>query len=113
MHKPTPNSETGRRAEDRAADYLRAGGYEILQRNGRLPGGEIDLVCKDGAAIVIVEVKARATGAFGSALGAVGARKQQTLRRLAVDYLQFFAPDARARFDVVAVDGLVLHRNAF
>ena len=90
-------------------------GFCILAKNVRLPGGEIDLVCKDGEEIVFVEVKLRATPAFGSALAGVHARKRALLRRLAADYLQFFAPHARARFDIVAIDGerIVLHRNAF
>ena len=87
----------------------------MLARNVRLPGGEIDLVCKDEQTIVFIEVKFRANGSYGSALSAVNARKRATLRRLAADYLQFVAPGAHARFDVVALDGprITLHRNAF
>lgn len=86
-----------------------------MQRNVRLPGGELDLVCKDGDTIVFIEVKLRTTAAFGRALGAVDSKKRAILRRLAADYLQFIAPHARARFDVVALDGdaITLHRNAF
>ncbi len=109
------NSSVGRAGEDRAATYLEERGYSIVQKNVRLPGGEIDLVCKDGETIVFIEVKLRNTAGFGSALGAVGRKKRATLRRLASDYLQFIAPNAQARFDVVALDGerISLHRNAF
>lgn len=112
---PSRNGRTGQAGEDRAAEFLLQAGYEIVRRNLRLPGGEIDLLCKDGQTIVFVEVKARQSAAFGSALAAVDSRKRQTLRRLAADYVQIVAPDAHVRFDVVALDGerMTLHRNAF
>ncbi len=86
-----------------------------MARNVRLPGGEIDVIARDGDTVVFVEVKARASGGFGSALGAVDARKRATLRALAADWLQVAAPRARARFDVVSFDAgrPRLHRGAF
>jgi putative endonuclease len=109
------NGNKGRAGEARAADFLQSAGYRIVRRNLRLPGGEIDLVCREGDVIVFVEVKVRWSSRFGSALSAVNARKRATLRRLAADYVQIVAPNARVRFDVVAVDGerMILHRDAF
>jgi putative endonuclease len=105
----------GRAGEDAAAAYLQALGFTILERNLRGPGGEIDIVAKDGATIVFVEVKRRDSRTFGRALAAVDARKRARIRAVAADYLQFVAPEAFARFDVLAIDGpsLRLHRNAF
>jgi putative endonuclease len=102
-------------AEARAAAHLTALGYRILKRNLRGPGGEIDIVARDGETIVFIEVKARESRAYGSALGAVDARKRARIRAVASDYLQFFAPGARARFDVLTVEGdmLRLYRGAF
>jgi putative endonuclease len=114
--RQTPNTGAkGREGEDRAAAFLEANGYRILARNVRVPGGEIDAVCLDGSTLVVVEVKRRDSKGFGSALGAVGARKRATLRRIAADYAQIVAPSAKIRFDVVALDGnhVSLHRNAF
>jgi putative endonuclease len=109
------NGSKGRAGEDAAAAYLEHAGYRIVRRNLRLPGGEVDLLCRDGQTIVFVEVKARTSARFGRALSAVDARKRATLRRLAADYVQIVAPNAGVRFDVVAVDGdrITLHRNAF
>lgn len=109
------NGAKGRAGEDRAAGFLTECGYRVLARNVRVPGGEIDAVCLDGPTLVIVEVKRRDSRKFGTALGAVDARKRATLRRIAADYAQIVAPSARLRFDVVALDGerLSLHRNAF
>jgi Holliday junction resolvase-like predicted endonuclease len=60
-------------------------------------------------------VKARESMRYGSALGAVDARKRRTLRALAADWLQIAAPHARARFDIVTVESgtASLHRGAF
>jgi putative endonuclease len=109
------NGAKGRQGEDRASAFLAQCGYRIVARNVRLPGGEIDAVCMDGATLVIVEVKRRDSRAFGSALRAVDARKRATLRRIAADYAQIVAPARKLRFDVVTLDGakLQLHRNAF
>ncbi len=105
----------GDAGETIAVAYLESLGYRILTRNLRGPGGEIDIVARDGETVVFVEVKARTSRRFGSALGAVDARKRSRMRSVAADYLQFVAPDARARFDVLTLDGTQpqLHRNAF
>jgi putative endonuclease len=114
-NQPANTGAKGRVGEDRAAAFLEARGYRLVARNVRLPGGEIDAVCLDGTILVIVEVKRRDSSGFGSALGAVDARKRATLRRIAADYAQIVAPTAKIRFDVVTLDGnrLRLHRNAF
>jgi putative endonuclease len=105
----------GRASEDAAARYLRDLGFQLLKRNVRGPSGEIDIVARDGETFVFIEVKARRSGTYGSALGAVDARKRRRLRAAAADYLQFVAPGAKARFDVLTFDGtrLRLHRDAF
>ena len=112
---PKSNGVKGKAGEERAAEFLESAGYRVVRRNVRLPGGEIDLVCRDGNVIVFVEVKARWSHRYGTALSAVDARKRATLRRLAADYVQIVAPSASVRFDVVAVDGerMTLYRNAF
>jgi putative endonuclease len=105
----------GREGEDAAVRFLQASGYAVIARNVRLPGGEIDVIARDRDVIAFVEVKARASRRFGSALSSVDARKRRTLRALAADWLQIAAPGARARFDVVTIeDGRAkLHRGAF
>ncbi|MDQ6931710.1 MAG: YraN family protein [Candidatus Eremiobacteraeota bacterium] len=105
----------GREGEDRAVSFLERNGYRIVERNVRVPGGEIDLICTERDTIVFVEMKARSGRRFGSAFSAVDSKKRAKLRALAADYLQIVAPTARARFDVVALDGtgIALHRNAF
>lgn len=50
---------SGRAAENRAAVWLEAQGWEILDRRRKTKRGEIDLVARDGDVIVFVEVKWR------------------------------------------------------
>ncbi len=105
----------GRDAEDAAAAYVVRLGMRILGRNVRIREGEVDIVALDGETVVFIEVKARSNRKFGSAISSVDARKRRRLRAAAEDYLQFVAPHARARFDVLTIErnGAVLHRNAF
>ena len=49
----------GRYGEDLAARYLTAEGFVILERNWRCELGEIDIVARDGDALVVCEVKTR------------------------------------------------------
>ncbi|HTW86202.1 MAG TPA: YraN family protein [Candidatus Sulfotelmatobacter sp.] len=108
-------TQRGRAGEDVAVALLEAHGFRIVGRNVRLPGGEIDVIAREGDVVAFVEVKARASGAFGSAVGAVDARKRARLRAAATDWLQIAAPRAQARFDVVTVEHgrATLRRGAF
>jgi putative endonuclease len=105
----------GKAGEAAAAEHLIALGFRIERKNLRTPDGEIDIVAREGDTLVFVEVKSRTTRTFGNALGAVDARKRRRIRAVAEDYLQFFAPEAKVRFDVVTIDGgtVRLHRGAF
>ena len=105
----------GRAGEAAAARYLESIGFRILRRNARGPGGEIDIMARDGPVLVFVEVKARGGRTFGSALGAVDARKRARIRTLAADYLQFFPAATEVRFDVITFEGgrIAHHRGAF
>jgi putative endonuclease len=98
----------GAAAEQLAARYLEARGIVVLARNLRCKAGEIDLVCRDGDILAIVEVRQRKTAGYGGALASVTWRKQRKIMRAAGFFLQRRA-DWRActlRFDVVAVAGM-------
>ena len=94
----------GRWGEDRAAAWYAQRGWEILDRNWRCAGGEIDLVLRREGTLVFCEVKTRSGTAYGTASEAVDRRKQQRLRRLAVQWLhQHHDPVPELRFDVACV----------
>ena len=95
----------GEWGEQKVARHYESAGYEVLDRNWRVRGGELDLVLARGDEIVFCEVKTRSTARFGNGLEAVGARKQQFLRRTAVSWLDAHDRRGRLRFDVAAVTG--------
>jgi putative endonuclease len=68
---------TGLSAETRAAAYLMAKGYRILQKRFRTPYGEIDMVARKRNLLAFVEVKARAS--LDEAAYAVTPRQQQRI----------------------------------
>ena len=96
--------DLGRRGEDAAARLYRSLGYEVIARNCRLPGGELDLVARRGREVVFCEVKTRATDRFGEPSHAVNYAKRARIRRLAAAWLadnKMWAHEIR--FDVVSV----------
>src|SRR5712691_12695281 len=99
-----PRRSIGQAAEETAAAWLRRAGLAVLERNVRFREGEIDLVCRDGDAIVFVEVKCRRAH-WGEGPGdAVSWDKRRRLVGLAQHYLKARRlTSARCRFDVVAV----------
>jgi putative endonuclease len=104
----TQRQRTGQRAEQLAAEFLRAQGCEILERNYRRRLGELDLIARERGVLVIAEVRTRASAAFGGAAASVDRRKQQRIARAALQLLQQRADLARlpVRFDVLVVSGL-------
>lgn len=103
--------------EKLAGEYLKQQGYEILEYNFRCRIGEIDMIAKDGAYLVFVEVKYRSSGKSGNPLEAVNQRKQRVISKVASYYcLTHGYPDTKpCRFDVVAISGeeYTLIKNAF
>ena len=94
----------GNAGEDAACRYLEARGLTILDRNVVRPGGEIDIVARDGETIAFVEVKRRSSDRYGSGAAAVGKTKQRRVALAAVQYAQENDwLDERLRFDVVEV----------
>lgn len=101
----------GAYGERRAAEWYERQGYVVLDRNWRDGrSGELDLVAARGAGrdrvVVVCEVKARASDAYGVA-DAVTPVKQARIRRLAAAWLAVHPEHrgAEVRFDVVTVTG--------
>lgn len=96
----------GRWGEDVAARYLDAQGYCIVSRNHRTPAGELDIIARDGACLVFVEVKTRRTSSFGPPQEAVTPAKAAHIIAAAQHYLLANDQiDGNWRIDVVAVLG--------
>ncbi len=102
---PTPAQATGGAAEDDAAGFLARHGLELVERNYRTRLGEIDLIARDGATWVFVEVRLRKDARFGGALESITARKRSRIAIAARQYLMRFARVPPCRFDVVCIEG--------
>ena len=76
-------SDLGAHGERIAAAYLTDSGLRVLDRNWRCRDGELDIVARDGDALVFCEVKTRRAVGFGHPVEAVGHAKQRRLRTLA------------------------------
>ena len=99
-----PKDALGRYGEELAAEHLRGLGLTVLARNWRCARGELDIVAREGAALVVCEVKTRRGTGYGDPVEAVGPRKLRRLRELALRWLddqQVHVPEIR--IDVIGV----------
>lgn len=101
--------QRGNAAEEAALAHLQAAGLRLVERNYRTPGrggGEIDLIVREpGGTLVFVEVRSRASSAFGGAGASIGSAKRQRIVFAARHYLMRLGSPPPCRFDVVLVEG--------
>lgn len=94
----------GRYGEDVAARHLVEQGLVLLERNWRCDEGEIDLVLREGATLVVCEVKTRTSLDVGTPHEAITDAKLARLKRLGERWAaeRGVRPDG-TRVDLVAV----------
>lgn len=96
----------GEKYENMAIHYLKKQKYKIMDRNFLCPAGEIDIIAYDKANkyIVFVEVKYRATNAFGRPLEAITPEKQRKIKITSQVYLKLKGwLDKSFRFDAIEI----------
>lgn len=93
----------GARGESDVADWYRAAGFTILERNWRCFEGEIDIIAKRGKTLAVCEVKSRASDRFVDPALSVGAAKQSKVRTAAFRWLEQHQRQGQLRFDVALV----------
>lgn len=104
MGKSLSTHQKGKWGEERASVYLRLKGYRVLEKNYRVPQGEIDLIASRNNTLVFVEVKTRRGSAQGTPLEAVSPHKVKRLSAAAAVYLaRRKGPAPLCRFDVVTL----------
>jgi putative endonuclease len=108
----------GAEAERIAAAYLQQQGLTLVERNYRCRFGEIDLIMAENDTLVFVEVRMRASNAFGGAAASITAAKQTKLLIAARHYLSGLRCEPACRFDAVLITGTQRYaiewiRNAF
>lgn len=96
----------GNFGESAAAAHLTRQGYELLARQWRCARGEIDLVARQGAQLVFVEVRTRRGREGGSPEESITPAKQSRLINLAYAYLEAHDTDPTVswRIDVIALE---------
>lgn len=102
------NRPKGNFIESQAVAYLLREGYKVVARNYAYHGGELDIVARDGATLVFVEVKSVWNNQEGNPAARVNALKQKKIWQTACHFLatqKELAPksfDEPCRFDVLS-----------
>lgn len=96
----------GMRGEDLACSFLEQKGYQLVARNYRVLGGEIDLVMRESSLLVFIEVKARNSNAYGYPEESVTRHKQDRMGRAARHFLSRVTTEMSYRFDIIAIEHL-------
>ena len=95
--------DLGHEGEERAREYLRSKGYEILECNWRHGSEEIDIIAKEGNMLIVAEVKTRKSSYFGEPELAVNRKKQKIIVRAADAYIRRKGLDLEVRFDIISI----------
>lgn len=101
----TTTKVIGDRAEGVVADYLKAHGHAILERNWRTKFCEIDIVSRLNDTVYFTEVKYRKNAAYGDGLAAITAKKQRQMRFAAELYMTRLSKDTQCMLAAASVSG--------
>lgn len=95
----------GDKGENRAAEYLKSMGFEVIGRNWRTKWCEIDIIAQKDNLTVFFEVKTRGNAAFGSALEAVTSSKLSKMTFAAELYCSKNKLNSPVQLGAVLIDG--------
>lgn len=96
----------GKKYENMSINYLKTQKYKVLERNFSCGAGEIDIIAFDPETkyIVFIEVKYRATNAFGRPIEAITPAKVHKIYTTAQVYLKLKGwLDKNIRFDAIEI----------
>ena len=93
----------GKWAEDQAHKFLIEQGLKLLCRNYNCQFGELDIIMKDQAILVIVEVRFRKSSRYGTAAESITVAKQTKIMNTANHYLAAHPHQGPIRFDAIAI----------
>lgn len=97
--------DTGRRAEEVAAEYLKRQGLAIVAQNWRTKFCEIDIVAQHGDVVYFCEVKYRKTNMQGAGLDYITPKKLQKMQLAAEAWVHFFKWAGRYELRAIEVSG--------
>lgn len=95
--------QTWYRGEDIALEYYRHLGYQLVEKNFTIRGGEIDLILQDKKTLLFVEVKV--VNYIENLHDYITAHKLQALQRSIETYLWKYPSEQQIRLDIVFVKG--------
>ena len=96
----------GNEGENRAAGHLEAKGFQIIERNWRTKGGEIDIIAYKNDILVFVEVKTLPNGTLDMIQRELNNQKRQriikTSKRFLLKHREY--NNSYVRYDVIVID---------
>jgi putative endonuclease len=93
----------GTAGEEVAKEYLEAKGYAYIAKNWNCRVGEIDLIMRDGATLVLIEVKLRSPTIYAAPDETITYQKQRKIIKAAKFYQVKRQYWGDCRFDVIAI----------
>ena len=96
----------GRDAEQAAISFLQSQKLILVTQNYHCRFGEIDLIMRDQATLVFIEVRMRTNDSFGGAAASITPSKQKKLLSTARHYLSMLNHEPACRFDAVLFSGI-------
>lgn len=102
--KESKSQVIGLRGEEIAREYLLQKGFKLMHNNYRCKLGEIDLIMREGAVTVFIEVRLRALTSYGRGYETVSYQKQKKIINTARVYQQREGYWGDVRFDVVSIE---------
>ncbi len=97
------NNILGKRGEELAVRFLEKKNYKILEKNWRYRRAELDIIAKDGEALVFVEVKTKSNNQFGEPESAVDEKKENLMASAGAAYMRKIGHEWEIRFDIVSI----------
>lgn len=97
------STDTGRKAEAAAAQFLQKRGHQLLAQNWRTRWCEIDLITKQDLTVYFVEVKFRQNTRHGLGLDYITPRKLQQMHFAAELWLGNYAK-AECEYTLAAIE---------
>ncbi len=95
----------GRKAENKAADYLRSVGYKLIAKNWKTPQCEIDIIAKKQNIVVCFEVKYRKSNAYGAGFDYITATKLRQMTYAAEQWRAVSSYEGAIELGAIEVTG--------
>lgn len=108
--------DQGKQGEQFAVEFLVSQGFQIIERNFRIRGGEIDIIAIDPSTdsefdgektLVFIEVKTRSSADYGTPLEAIGYYKMRAL----IKATQFYKMKHPRLPDLMRIDAVSVLLN--